>query len=345
GFHLESSSDEVQARLVADSKKIDASSVDEGSLLAIGEIRKLANEAAAKRAAGEGPDEALEAIDAATRARARDPKIKGRAVILEAKGDLWLTGDLHGNVENLRRFAEAAALDANPDRIFVVQEIIHSRVITSDQRDLSFVAILEALKLVARYPGRVYYLLGNHDLAFGLGRDLVKGGKSLNRYLYKGMAFMYQARHEEVAQAYMKFIRDMPAAIVAPNGVFMSHSTPKKPYIPSLSMEYLTTTSAKLPLEKCGPIKALVEGRDFEEPTIKAFTERMETDFVVCGHTPTPKGFRVANSRQLIIDSQHANGRYVTFDLTRRYTMDELMARVKPILGDEVSSELVGELM
>jgi len=110
----------------------------------------------------------------------------------------------------MKRFAALADLDNHPERILIIQEIIHSRIITADQRDLSFVAILEALKLMARWPRRVYYLLGNHDLAFALDRELIKGGKFLNRFLYKGLAYMYQARHEEVAQAYKAFIMNMP---------------------------------------------------------------------------------------------------------------------------------------
>jgi hypothetical protein len=309
------------------------------------EIKRLAGAAVNKRSRAASADEALEAIAAATRARSGDPRVNGRAVFLPNEGELYLTGDLHGSVENLKRFAATADLENNPDRILVIQEIIHSRIITADQRDLSFVAILEALKLMARFPKRVYYLLGNHDLAFALGRELVKGGKFLNRFLYKGLAYMYQARHEQVAEAYKKFVLDMPVALVAPNGILMTHSTPKRPFIPSLSMDYLTTASAKKHLSECGPIKALVEGRDFEEATIKQFTERMGVSLVVNGHTPTKLGFRVANSRQLIIDSQHENGRWVRFDLGRPYTIDELKAEVQPLVPENTVADIVVELM
>lgn len=345
GFNLAAGSADVQAKLIEDARRIDLATLDEAQKAAVADIKKLAGAAANKRSRATSADEALEAIAAATKARASDKNVKGRAVFLPSVGDLYLTGDLHGNVENLKRFAATADLDNHPDRILVIQEIIHSRIITADQRDLSFVAILEALKLVAKYPGRVYYLLGNHDLAFALDRELVKGGKFLNRFLYKGLAYMYQARHEEVAAAYKKFVLDMPVALVAPNGIIMTHSTPKRPFIPSISMDYLTTTSPKKHLSECGPIKALVEGRDFEEATIDAFTKRMGVELVLCGHTPTKAGFRVANSRQLIIDSQHENGRWVKFDFTRSYTVHELAAEVQPIVPENTSSDIVVELM
>jgi hypothetical protein len=345
GFNLAEGDASVQARLLEDARRLDLATLDEAQKASVVEIKRIAGQAVSKRARSGSADEALAAIAAATAARKGDPHVRGRAVFLEPKGDLFLTGDLHGNVENLQRFAAIADLENNPERILILQEIVHSRIITADQRDLSFVAILEALKLCARFPKRVYYLLGNHDLAFGLNRELVKGGKFLNRFLYKGLAYMYQARHEEVAEAYKKYILDMPVAIVAPNGILMTHSTPKKPFVPSLSMDYLTDTSAKMHLGKCGPIKALVEGRDFEEDTLQAFTERMGVQQVICGHTPTKHGWRKANSRQLIIDSQHENGRFVSFELGRSYALDELVARVGPLIPESTSSDLVGELI
>jgi len=345
GFNLAAGAPEVQAKLIEDARRIDLATLDDAGKTAVTEIKKLASAAVHKRARSGSADEALEAIAAATRARADDARVQGRAVFLPKEGEVFLTGDLHGSVENLKRFAALADLENHPDRILVIQEIIHSRIITADQRDLSFVAILEALKLMARFPKRVYYLLGNHDLAFALDRELVKGGKFLNRFLYKGLAYMYQARHEEVAKAYKKFVLDMPVAIAAPNGVLMTHSTPKRPFIASLSMDYLTSASTKKHLSECGPIKALVEGRDFEEPTIQQFTEKMGCSLVLCGHTPTKAGYRVANSKQLIIDSQHENGRWVKFDLARPYSVPELAAQVQPLVPEATSSDIVVELM
>jgi hypothetical protein len=345
GFNLSAGDESVQTKLIEDARRIDQTALDDAQKAAVSEIKKIAATASGRRARSTSADEALHLIEEARKARLGDPHVQGRAVFLENKGDVYLTGDLHGNVENLKRFAALAELDQHPDRILILQEIIHSRIITADQRDLSFVAILEALRLQAKYPRRVYYLLGNHDLAFGLDRELVKGGKFLNRFLYKGLAYMYQGRHDEVANAYKKFIMDMPVAIVAPNGILMTHSTPKRPFIPSLSMDYLTQKSAKQHLSECGPIKALVEGRDFEEPTIAAFTERMGVSLVLCGHTPTKAGYRIANSKQLIIDSQHENGRWVRFEAGRPYTVQELAAEVQPIVPENTSSDIVVELM
>jgi len=317
-----------------------ASKVDYDGGDALEQIRRLARKASSARLEASEADEAIELIKSAGKARAKDDKIRGRSVVLPSTGELWLTGDLHGNLDNLKRFVSLADLDNNPERILVLQEIVHSRLITADNRDLSFVAIMEAIRLQARYPGRVYYLLGNHDFAVHIDRELVKGGKYLNRYLFRGMAYMYRDRYEDVLTEYRKFIADMPAALIAPAaGVFMAHSTPKRAYVPALSQSYLAEEAAEKPLKKQRAINAMVNGRDYAPETADAFADQMECDVFLCGHTPTNKGWRIPNKRHLILDSQHNKAHYVTFDLGQRYTSAEELsaglARVNPEATEE----------
>ncbi|MCW8138723.1 MAG: metallophosphoesterase [Planctomycetota bacterium] len=313
---------------------------------AIAEIRRMARAACGARAVATEADRAIELLEAAKAARDQDPRVRGRAVLLPAEGEVWLTGDLHGNVDNLKRFAKLADLANHPERILVLQEIVHARFITADNKDLSFVAIMEAIRLMSEFPGRVYYLLGNHDLAVHLDRELVKGGKYLNRYLYRGMAYMYRERWEDVLGKYRAFVAGMPAAIFAPNGVFMAHSTPKKPFISTLSRDLLYDAGPKTPLRKLKPVAALVNGREYAKDAADAFADQMEVDLLLCGHTPTNRGWKVPNHRHLIIDSQHERARYVRFDLSRRYTSSvELSAQVGLLDPEGESVEVVGELM
>ncbi|MDF1665427.1 MAG: metallophosphoesterase [Planctomycetota bacterium] len=290
-------------------------------------------------------DNAIEMIRKAKAIRDKDPNVKGRAIILPSDGDVMLCGDFHGNTDNIQKFIHLANLEQNPKRIVIIQEILHARRLTEDLRDLSFDTILYALDLMARYPGQVYYLLGNHDLGFHLGRDLVKAGKSLNRYLYKGMNFQFGDRYTEVADEYKDFIGGMPAAIMTQNGIFMSHSTPKKAFVNLLSHKYFTETSAELPFRKCKPIVALVNGRDYAPQTAQIFADKMGCDHMICGHTPTVKGVKVPNKHHIIIDSQHANARYIKFRLDRLYEHEELVACVDALHSSVVASEDIGELI
>ena len=321
------------------------------------QIKALAQAAAGARREASEADRAIELIRQAGEVRARDPRIQGRAVVLEARQEVqtgraaaplevWLTGDLHGSAVNLKRFAAMVDLPNHPNRVMVVQEIVHSRLITADNRDLSFVAIMEAIQLMIRHPGQVYYLLGNHDLAVAQNRELVKGGKYLNRYLFRGMAFMYRERYEEVLQVYREFVEGMPAAILAANGVFMAHSTPKRPFIASLSREYLTSQAMDKPLTSQRAITAMVNGRDFSPEAAEEFAERLECDVMLCGHTPTPRGFTLKSARHLIVDSQHEKAHFVRFSLDRRFSgAEELASHLEPLWPDSEEAEITGELM
>lgn len=312
----------------------------------IAEIRRMARAASGARAETTEADRAIELLKKARAGRDADPRVQGRGVLLPGEGEVWLTGDLHGNVDNLKRFAKLADLANHPERILVLQEIVHARFITADNKDLSFVAIMEAIRLMAEFPGRVYCLLGNHDLAVHLDRELVKGGKYLNRYLYRGMAYMYRERWEAVLDEYRTFIAGMPAAIFAPNGVFMAHSTPKRPFIPSLSRDMIYESGPKVSLKRLKPIAALVNGREYAPDAADAFADQMEVDLLLCGHTPTNRGFKIPNHRHLIIDSQHEKASYVRFDLSRRYaSATELASEIGLLDPNAEEVEVTGELM
>lgn len=320
--------------------------LDRDQRIAVKRILRRVQKNAARSLKINDVDEAIELIRGAAKARETDSKVQGRAVILPADGDLMLAGDFHGNTDNIQQYINLADLDNNPKRVLVIQEILHARKLTKDKRDLSFDTILYALDMQRRYPGQVYYLIGNHDLGFHLGRDLVKAGKSLNRYLYKGMHFQFGDRYEEVVEAYKEFIGWMPAAIMTQNGIFMAHSTPKKAHIAELTHGYLTEVSAEKPYRKCRPIVAMVNGRDYEPATAEAFADRMGCEHMICGHTPTVKGLKVPNEHHIIIDSQHANARYIHFDLSREYTHDELVGCVSALQQKNiVPTEEIGELV
>src|SRR5581483_9950110 len=88
GFNLAAGDGAVQARLVEDARRIDMTALDDASRTAVQEIKRLAGEAASKRARALSADRALTYIRRATEARAEDPRVKGRAVLLEPRGQV-----------------------------------------------------------------------------------------------------------------------------------------------------------------------------------------------------------------------------------------------------------------
>lgn len=84
----------------------------------------------------------------------------------------------------------------------------------------------------------------------------------------------------------------MPAAVIAPNGIFMAHSTPKRPSSPR-SAGYLEEQGPDVSLKGLKPIAAMVNGHDYEKDTANEFADEIEVDLLLCGHTPTNKGWKV----------------------------------------------------
>ncbi len=313
-------------------------------------LKKILEHFANARNRVEGTAEVLDLLREGIRQMEQDPNREGRTVMLPDSGDAFLLGDLHGSTENLIRGVTAAELDLYPRRHLILQEIVHSRLLSRDQRDMSMVTIIESLRLMRQYPFRVQVLLGNHDLGIFCGKDLIKGGKSLNSFLFRGMEHMFGDRYEEVLELYREFIALMPAAIRTPSGLFMSHSTPPNGEIGRLAEDDFLTDGygGWQSLRKCREIHAMVNGRDYREKSADAFAKAVGAEIFICGHTPSWEGYKVASSRHLIVDSQHERGCYLQFDLDHHYSMEELrlgLARLngKPI--DPIEDEEVAETM
>jgi len=129
--------------------------------------------------------------------------------------------------------------------------------------------------------------------------------------------------------------------VFAPNGVLMSHSTPKRVFVPSISRAHLEAADG--PVRSDRAVHALVHGRDYAPDTADALADQLECDVFLCGHTPTRKGWKVPNHRHVIVDSQHGQGRYVRFDLGTRYATAEALARCVAPLDPGNEEELSGD--
>ncbi|MFQ3652538.1 MAG: metallophosphoesterase, partial [Gemmataceae bacterium] len=94
------------------------------------------------------------------------PGRTGRFVQLPDEAeDVLVGGDLHGHMDNLRRLVQQADLVRHPRRHLVLQELIHGPFHYAQGGDKSHQLVEAALALMVQFPGRVHYLLGNHELA------------------------------------------------------------------------------------------------------------------------------------------------------------------------------------
>ncbi|GAB3848058.1 metallophosphoesterase [Dactylosporangium cerinum] len=152
-----------------------------------------------------------------------------RVVVLPDRGTLLVGTDLHGNLADfhaiVRRFVELGT----ESHLLLCGDLVHGPALSPDAwpdhlgsyyTDASVELLDEAWRLQQRFPGRVHYLLGNHEHAH-------LGGPRLEKF------HPDEARHLEDTYGPGRFaeVRDWlagwPLAAVAPAaGIVFTHAAP-----------------------------------------------------------------------------------------------------------------------
>lgn len=268
------------------------------------------------------PDKLLNTLRRAARAFEETPGRKGRLIRLPDADEVMVVGDLHGNVQNFRRIFQRADLAAHPRRHLVFQEIIHGSFQYPDGGDRSHQAVDLVAALKCQYPARVHWLLGNHELGQWFNRLILKADRDMNQLFREGVKTAYGARADEFFAAYVELFRVIPAAILTPNRVFLSHSLPKASRVPLFELSRLECDDLPTPGDS---IYSLVWGRDTSAETAAAFLDRVDADLLITGHIPIAGGFQVPNERQIILDAMGTPAGFCLFPTDRPLTHEELV--------------------
>ncbi|MDX1682559.1 MAG: hypothetical protein R3336_05530, partial [Phycisphaeraceae bacterium] len=141
-----------------------------------------------------------------------DPRREGARVTLPAAGTLTVAGDLHDQDESFRKILIQADLDASDDRYLVMQEVVHGERRTNG-RDMSVRTLARVAEQVVAYPGRVWQLQSNHELAQVNGESIHKDGVDNIEAFTLGLQYMYRTEWETVQAAMAAYIRALPLAV------------------------------------------------------------------------------------------------------------------------------------
>ncbi len=244
--------------------------------------------------------------------------------------DVMLTGDLHGHRRNFNLIRRIAALETLPRRHLVMQEACHGGPTYPQNGGCMSHAILEDIaRLKVRYPDRVHFLLGNHELAELTDYPIQKNRQMLNVLFRMGLEQMYGAEAERVREALLEFLRTCPLAVRITGGVFVCHSIPE-----GLDERPFDQTIFSRPLDPLefyerGEIFQLVWGRDHRAENARAFAELMQARVLIHGHEPCPEGFAVPNPHQVILDCCGDRACYVVLSTDREWTQAEVVQRIQ----------------
>jgi hypothetical protein len=277
------------------------------------------------------PTRILATIERATARFRSTPGRAGSVITLapEAVADILVVGDLHGHVDIFTYVLKRAALEANPKRHLVLQELAHDTRIDPDegQIDRSHRLIDLVCALKCQIPARVHYLLGNHELSELTDRSISKGGYALNTLFAQGIEADYGSRAPEFSAAYHTLFAALPVAIRLPNRVLLCHTIPDGRDLDRLDLEALAGDAwPEESLKRGGTVYALTWGRDTRPETADRFAALVGADLFITGHQPCDAGFLQANHRQIILDGTDPAPAYCLFDAGTATTIEGLLA-------------------
>jgi hypothetical protein len=261
----------------------------------------------------------------------RDPKRRGNVLYMPDHGEILVTGDVHGCRPNFDRILAFADLEHHPDRHLVLHELIHGGPTDAEGGDLSWQLLEEAARLKIDYPERVHILLANHDVAEMLGIQLRKGSINLTQSFAEGLRHAYGSQAAEVKRAYCDFFRALPLAIKTPNRVWISHSTPHLAALADFNYDMFDRPLGDDDFTRESQLYSFLWGRNQDDMAARIFCRHVGCDVLIVGHQPSQMGFKMPNSRHIILYSDNQLGRYLLLPLNQKVTQSGLSYRVAKI--------------
>lgn len=278
----------------------------------------------------------LASLDRAAEANLQTPGRQGNVVALtpELGDEVLVTGDLHGNRRNFNLISRLAGLDENTRRHLVLQEVCHGGPTYPQNGGCMSHTILEDVaRLKNRYPERLHFILGNHELAELTNYPIQKNRQLLNLQFRLGLQQMYGLAAEKVHDAYRRFLQTCPLAVRLPQGVFISHSTPGDVTGSGFDASVFDRLLVAEDYGDRGDVARLVWGRDYRSENARAFAETVGAKILINGHEPCYEGFIAPNDRQIILDCCGQKAAYLMLPIGVELSHDEIMGRIGRLGG------------
>lgn len=253
--------------------------------------------------------------------------------------EILVAADIHGHRLNFQRIVELANLTRQPQRHLLVQEVCHGGPQYPGGGCMSHLLLEDIARLIVAHPGRVHFILSNHELAELIDHPIMKSRRVLNLNFRCGIQMMYGPRAEEVRDGYRLLIGSLPLAVRLPQRIFISHSLPEKVDTDGFDASIFQRLPTADDLKNGGAAYRLVWGRDFRLENATAFATAVAADVLIHGHEPCVNGARSPNAKQVIIDSCGQRGTYALLPLDIPLTADDIMANVRRLYPRRIRGE------
>jgi hypothetical protein len=255
----------------------------------------------------------------------------GNIIHIPDDAEIIATGDIHGHQRNFKRIVSFAALENNPNRHLLLQEIIHGGPEDAHGGCLSYKLLFEAVELKVRFPDRVHFVLSNHDTVFITDGMVMKNGKEMNTALKSAIDREFQCNSAEVKKAMAEFFLSQPLAVKCPNRIWLSHSLPADKFVDNFDINIF---QKKLTIEdttKPGSAYLLTWGRHHSQQTLDTMAKLLDADIFVLGHQRQETGFSQQGINSIVIASDHNHGCLLPIKASQPYDVEQLIGSIVPL--------------
>jgi len=256
---------------------------------------------------------------------------RGNLIHLPAEGSLIITGDIHGHRRNFERIVTFADLANNPDRHIVLQEIIHGGPEDAQGGCLSYKLLFDAVRYKLTFPDRIHIIMGNHDTAFINSSEVMKDGKEMNRAMRLALDREFQQAGANVELAIRQFLFSQPLALRCDNRIWISHSLPGDRSVDKFNPKILDRQLKINDVVRPGSAYLLTWGRKHSQALLDKMAKLFDVDIFILGHQPQEQGWSRAGENLIIIASNHNHGCLLSTDLTKAYTIEQLIDSIVPL--------------
>jgi predicted phosphodiesterase len=250
-----------------------------------------------------------------------------RYLVLPPRGVLIANTDIHGNLEDLRalrRIFEAEGPDAH---WVILGDIVHGPDDRARQHhpelygyeDASGRVALEIAEAMREHPGRVHFVLGNHDHGH-------IGGPHTGKFHRDEVEHLEARLSTDERAALQAILEGALYAVIAPSGLFLSHGSPND------SLKRLEDLDSIHPAGNdaygSGVLQSFLTHYGQRDDTAERFLAAVSKSgvpvtVVVHGHDRDERGFFIEGERQLclcIFGAPREAKRYLRADLASHYT-------------------------
>lgn len=191
--------------------------------------------------------------------------------------------------------------------------------------------LLKAIELQRRFPGRVHFLLANHDMAQVQHTAIMKDGYDLTDRFTRYIQLRFKSDAATVEGLFRNFVYSMPLAAITVTGIFLSHSLPTERDLATFDPTLLRRPLTDADYARNGSVFNLIWGRNQSQQVLETLSRTWWADIFVCGHQSFDAGSHVIGDRMLILDSSHNHGTFLRIDLAKQYTFSDLVDSVTPL--------------